>query len=418
MKQIFVIPSWYPSKDDPVSGIFVKKQAEAFCQYSAQYMPIVGLWGQCDENIPLNHPKRIPSWLRDYTRRPQGQWTTENGVEVVSDRVISWSHRLPFGGAARLLAVTRRNIQRAIQRFGQIDLLHAYVSYPAGFVASQMSREFGIPYVITEFMGPFPFLAHQQKNGEPRTEIRQAIQGSACTIVLSEYLRCRFSELLLPEPTVIPFSVDHSRFSPQTRTPDGIVRMVCCCRLVAEKGVFELIMSFSHALETHRTLRLTLIGSGPDETALRAHARQFGVYELIDWKGQLENDAVADIMAGSDFFVLPSHFDTFGVVYIEAMACGLPIIATRCGGPDGFIHEAQGILVEVKNTAQLTAAMCQMVEDYANYDRHGIRAYSEGCFADAMVVDSVSKVYDRVLNMGSSVRQLKDNRHEIKARNF
>lgn len=397
MKHVFVIPSWYPSAEDPVSGIFVRKQAEAMSALGRDFRPVVGLWGQCDENIPLNHPMRISAWLRSYARRPRGEWSEVNGVEIVADRTVAWSHRLPFGGSPRLLEVTRRNLRRAIERHGRIDLVHAYVTYPAGHVASIVAREFGLPFVITEFMGPFPFPAHAKPDGDVRDEIRQAQDRCDGSIVLSEYLRRRFLELRLAEPAVIPFSVDHSRFAPRPRPDDGFIEAVCCCRIVKEKGVFELVSALALARRTHPNLRLKLIGTGPAAQDLKQHATQSGVADAIEWTGQLDNDAVAQALSTADFFALPSRFDTFGVAYIEAMASGLPIIATRCGGPEGFIGEAQGMLVDVGNVEQLAAAFDAMCSRLRTYDRSGIRAYSSARFSDQTVVAALEDFYAGVL---------------------
>ncbi len=397
MKHVFVVPSWYPSAADPVSGIFVRKQAEALCALGQRYRPVVGLWGQCDENLPLNHPGRIPQWLRSYAGRPRGEWQEVNGVEIIEDRAFSWSHRLPFGGAPRLMEVTRRNLRRAMERHGDIALVHAYVTYPAGYVASVVAREFGLPFVITEFMGPFPFKAHAKADGDVRDEIRSALEACDGPVVLSEYLRRRFGELRLPPPVVIPFSVDHSRFAPRARPDDGIVQAVCCCRLVVEKGVFELVTALAQARRAHPALRLRLIGTGPAEEELRQHASQLGVDEAIEWVGQLGNEAVAEALSTADFFVLPSRFDTFGVVYVEAMASGLPIIATRCGGPEGFIGEDQGMLVDVDNVEQLTAAFHRMAVSFRRYDRDRIRSYSLSRFSDPVVVEALENHYDHVL---------------------
>lgn len=397
MRHVFVIPSWYPSAEDPVSGIFVRKQAEALSALSQRYRPVIGLWGQCDENLPLNKPWRIPAWLNSYRYRPRGEWSEQQGVEVVSDRAFAWSHRLPLGGAPRLLEPTRRNLRRAVQRHGRVDLIHAYVSYPAGFVASIVAREFGLPFVITEFMGPFPFPAHSKPDGDVRDEIRSALESCDGPIVLSEYLRRRFLELRLLEPTVIPFSVDHSRFAPRPREVDGVIQAICCCRLVVEKGVFELVSALAAARATHSNLRLRLIGTGPAEAELKQHARSEGVFDAIDWLGRLDNDDVARALSIADFFVLPSRFDTFGVAYVEAMASGLPIIATRCGGPEGFIGEDQGMLVDVQDIAGLSEAMRRMAAGFRDYDRSAIREYSASRFSDPTVVAALERHYDRVL---------------------
>jgi glycosyltransferase involved in cell wall biosynthesis len=396
MKSVFVIPSWYPSEIDPVSGIFIKNQVEAIRRYT-DYIPIVALWGQCDENLPLNRLGRLLPWLRNYQKQENSKRFVESGVSYIFHKTFSWSHRLPFGGAERILDSVRRSLKQAIDQSGRIDLIHAYVSYPAGFIASVLSRETGIPYMITEFMGPFPFPVHCERSGRPRKEIRDALIGSHRNIVLSEYLRHRFVELGFDEPTIIPFSVNTELFAVDRKAND-IIEVVTCSRMVVQKGVFDLLQAFEAAVKVNPRLRLTMIGDGEALPDLKRLTDKKGLSARLRFTGALNNREVAKIFSKSHFFVLASHFDTFGVVFIEALSSGLPIVGTKCGGPESFIGNQHGLLVNVTDIAQLSDALVEMAANYEKYDGQKIRQYAIDCFSEQAVSTAVTKQYDAILS--------------------
>ena len=398
MKTIFIIPSWYPSAQDSISGIFFKQLAEAIAKYADEFRVVVCLWGQCDENIPLNRPYEIVRWIGDFIKRPRGEWRVSNGVEIVEDRAVSWSHRLPLGGSDRLFPVARRNLVRAIEKFGRVDLIHAFVSYPAGGLAYRLSSQFNIPYIVTETSGPFPFPSHRLQNGQPKSEIRDALTGAARRIVPSEYLAKRFEELGLPGADIIPWSVDSNRFVLGERSSSETINAVCCCRLVREKGVFDLLDAFVIASRAASNLRLKVIGSGPDENAIKQHSADNGLTGKIDWLGALSNDSTAEQFFNGDFFVLPSHLDTFGIVYIEAMASGMPVIATRCGGPDSFVTSEVGVLIDVGDVQGIAAAMVEMAHGYQRYERRRVREYCLEKFDRKKIAKVHHQVYTEVID--------------------
>src|SRR5450830_231331 len=208
---LFIIPSWYPSQTQPIGGIFTQEQAEAIAELCPDIKVMVSTWGHYDGELPIRSPWKAIKVLQWRWRQRQNQVRQRNGVCEVFNPVLSWSHRLPFGGVKRLLDVNRRNLRLAIERFGKIDIIHAHVSYPAGYVASILAQEFGIPYVLTEHMSPFPFPALMHE-GKPLPEIAQAFAKAAESIAVSPSLAKRIATFGYRAPIVIPNVVDERRF--------------------------------------------------------------------------------------------------------------------------------------------------------------------------------------------------------------
>jgi glycosyltransferase involved in cell wall biosynthesis len=143
--------------------------------------------------------------------------------------------------------------------------------------------------------------------------------------------------------------------------------------LDSKKNVDALIRAFASSFRNDATVSLVIGGDGPSGPALQKLARDCGILRQVEFTGKLSRRQVRDVLDRSDAFVLPSRFETFGVVLIEATAMGLPVIATRCGGPEDIVTERNGILVPVGDTAALGAAMLRMYETRACWDRQSIR---------------------------------------------
>ena len=107
-------------------------------------------------------------------------------------------------------------------------------------------------------------------------------------------------------------------------------------------------------------------------------------------------------MNESKCFVLPSKYETFGVVYLEAMACGLPVIATRCGGPESFVDETNGILIPVDDEPALVSAFKYMLENADKYDQERIACATVERFSPNAVVRMIIKEYEKVLCQGAN----------------
>lgn len=397
MNNIFIIPSWYPNERSPYSGVFTKEQAAAICALSNEYRAIVSTWGHDRSEFPIKKLSLVYDWLKQYWEGEKNSCVDIEGVPHIYNPVLSWSHRLPFGGVSRLLPVNRKNLRCAQKIFGKIDLIHAHVSFPAGYIARILSLEFGIPYVITEFMGPFPFPAHTNSDGSPRKEICLALEGAYKVIALSPSLCDRIESLCFKRPTEIPFSVNEKNFFTNINKRTNPFIFVTVARISREKGIEVLINSISKWYPNSKDVKFIIAGDGPDLERMQQLARSLKVDSLIEWRGMVNYTDVPSLLREGNAFVLPSLGETFGVAYIEALATGLPIIASKCGGPESIVTEDNGILVEIGDSIGLANAMKFIFENYLKYNSEKIRVDFEHRYSRLSVVNSLSVIYDNAI---------------------
>ena len=396
---VFVLPSWYPSMAQPMAGLFVRDQAQAVARARPTWNVVVGSWGHHDGALSLRSPRttlRALAWR--LAKRPLWRETAGPVHEVLTPR-LSWTLALAQGGASGLLSASRNNLRQAEQRFGRMSLLHAHVGFPGGWIASQLSEQAGMPYVLTEHMGPFPFPALLAADGRPYSALRRAFENAAATIAVSPTLAAKIRSMGLPCSDVIANAVDETRFAPGAADPTRFVFFTLGA-LVQPKGMDVLLRALARlgaAPSTPLPVELHIGGDGPQRAALQSLAASLGVQDRVRWLGALRPEQVPAHLARCNAFVLASRHETFGVVLAEALMCGKPVLATRCGGPEAIVNEFNGLLVDVDDAAALAARMHVMASGGVRYDAAAIRADALARFSMPAVGERVAALYERVL---------------------
>ena len=155
---------------------------------------------------------------------------------------------------------------------------------------------------------------------------------------------------------------------------DGLFVFLCVARLSPQKGIDLLLQAFARGFSGSSDVRLRLVGDGPLLSSLQQLSARLGVAAQTDFVGRLSGPEVCAEMEAADAFVLASKYESFGVVVIEALACGLPVVSTASGGPDHLVDSSNGLLVPPGDMQALRDALLQMRCRASSYDRVAIRA--------------------------------------------
>jgi D-inositol-3-phosphate glycosyltransferase len=165
----------------------------------------------------------------------------------------------------------------------------------------------------------------------------------------------------------LPPGVDAERFRPAKESRSAADRYVLWVGRMSDprKNIGLLLEAFALLPDRVRNQsRIVLAGSPPPPQAFWEHAQRLGLYDRITFVDQPEGPALLRLYQQASVFALPSDEEGFGMVLLEAMACGVPVVSTRSGGPDGIITDAEdGFLVQRGDAAAMAARLGQVLED-------------------------------------------------------
>lgn len=398
---IFLLPSWYPSARSPMAGGFVLDQVRALASVRSGPGIVVGVWGHHDGALSLRDP--ADSWRALRWRLGASECWREcadggrRWYEALAPR-LSWTLGWARGGAGGLLRASRRNLDRAFERLGRIDLIHAHVGFPAGWIASVLGAERRIPYLLTEHMGPFP-VRQLMHRGRPNDDLRQAFERAAAVVAVSPSLAAAIRDHGLPCTDVIPNVVDPGRFATaaRTRPPPSPFVILSLGALTHGKGMDLLLDAFARWRPSPAEVRLHIAGDGPERAALVARAAHLGLGEHVRFLGRLRPDEVPQAMMQCHAFALASRHETFGVVLAEALTAGRPVLSTRCGGPQAIVGPEDGLLVEPESVSELADGLRELRELARSADGDAIQARAIARFGPEAVAAQLLQVYQRVL---------------------
>lgn len=373
---VLVIPSWYSTPDLPWSGVFFENQAIALARAGAR----VGVAFVEGRSLRSLSPSRMAE--------SHFQIACSENRGVTTLRMKGWNTvGQTVTGAKLWAALSERLVRTYADRCGVPDVLHAHAALWAGRVAVRMGRRLGRPCVVTEHSSQVLLDALGP------TERRAAAcvyREADAVLAVSEPLAAAVGSIAgSPVSRVVPNAVDFQFFTlppvPRKRDP---FTFLSACNLVVGKRVDRLIRAFAEASRTSPGIRLAVVGAGAEAGALRRLAQEHGVASQVEFAGSLPAEGVRERMWKANALVVPSAFETFGVVVVEALATGIPVISTRCGGPEGIVEPGLGTLVERDDEEGLARAMVAMTAS----------SYSEGALRDrAMARFSFEKVAQELL---------------------
>ncbi|MBI1798701.1 MAG: glycosyltransferase [Candidatus Eisenbacteria bacterium] len=405
MRHLFVIPGWYPHRPCyPLEGDYIRQQAEAIGDLLAGVAVTLSLWDQGRGDVSFGHLRKSPRCvLGGLVPRPIETALAPNVIEQRTP-VRAWNPRFAGGNRMAILRANRINLERASARWGRPDILHAHVSYPAGWMAMQLSREQSIPYVLTEHMGPFPLSYFKTHDGSLNPLLREPLANANATIAVSPSLADQIESFGLDRPRFIPNLVDERKYRAAPARTDETFTFLTLSKLSTKKGILDLIEAISllrARLEPRdwERVRFHIGGDGPanENKKLRGAADERGLARSITWLGLLPVDRARAEYESCDCYVLASHHESFGIVLVEALASGRPVIATRCGGPETIVNDSNGLLVAIQDPEGLSKALETMLNRARRYDPQRLHAEFMDRYSRSAVVGALDSVYEEVL---------------------
>jgi glycosyltransferase involved in cell wall biosynthesis len=385
--RVLFLTRWYPTAGAPVVAPFTRDHALAV----APHTDLVVLHadagrsrtsGACRferETDPDVH-RGIPTY------RVRSRWLANPTLE----QALSLWHTL-------------RAVRRISGEGFRPELVHGHF-YDSAAASALAARMLGVPFVLTLHSS---LLVTGALSRAERLAARAACRRARYVMPVSRTLQAAIERFgLAARFAVVPNVVDLACFFPAPRpavlaAPPAqsppVKRLIAVTRMTPIKGIDTLLGAAARLRERRRDWHLDLVGGGERSEEYRRLATDLGLAGCTTFHGELGRQEVAARLRCATLFVLASEVETFSVATLEALACGVPVVITACGGPEELVDGAASLIVPPRDPAALCQAMDRMLDLAAGLDPAPIAAAVAGRFSAATVGRQILEIYGRAL---------------------
>lgn len=375
--KILMIPSWYQTKTNRILGSFFREQALMLKKMGHDVAVI---------KVDLHSPKE----------------SFEKKVEIYDDDGLVTIRRNvhSFGIAKNSLLYCHvvKNYYNSLfklltKNWGIPDVIQAHSYLPAGYVGVHLGRKYKLPVVVTEHLSK---VHNKNLNYFDIKVLNYTANNCAAFVCVSESLKRAVEEMTgLNDIKIIPNNLS-PKFGFMNKKSEPSFKFVCVGNLIDSKRQMFLVDCFKEAFPTSDE-ELYIVGQGVNYYKLEKHIKFLEMEQRIHLTGALERDDVAAILNESHVFCLLSYSETFGVSYIEALACGCPVVASENGGSEEIVNDKNGLIVPVDDRAATIKALVDIRKNYHNYD---IKKISDDCISlynENVIAKKTIELYESVI---------------------
>lgn len=384
---ILIIPSWYPQFSGDISGSFFREQAIALKKNGY--------------SVGVIYPQiRSLKKIKSILKKPYGL-TIENdeGVSTLRWYTANYFPIVKNYNKNHSIKVNFKLFETYIEKYGKPDIIHVHSMLNAGFAAKLIYEKYNIPYVITEHSSAFARnLIEQDVIDSLEPVVKKAKACIAVSKDFSSYLEGKFTS---SDWRYIPNMVNDSFFELAEAVKienTNKIRIVSICHLTKNKNTELLIKAFSQLITAQFNdckIELVIGGDGEERQKLEILVNSLGLGSYVKFLGALTRIEVKNEIQKSSLFVVSSRYETFGVVAIEALALGKPVVSTRCGGPESIINDQVGILVENDSIGELAKGILHVCTHLGDYDEAVLKKYCLDSFSEKAVINKLAKIYNK-----------------------
>ena len=397
MKRLLSIATLYPNAHTPRFGTFVARQLEALAARGDWDVTVIN---------PVGTPPFAPErFLGRYAPLAAAAVSgVENGVTVHRPRFTL----IPaVGGPFNPMMITRAvlPLTRQLHATEPFDLVDAQFFYPDGPAAAAVARELGLPLAIKARGAD---ISHWGQKPYANRKMRAAAQQAAVLLSVSEALADDMAAIGLPRGKI---QVHYTGLDRESFRPMG--RADCRARLAAELGIpadgGPLIASVGaliprkgqrfviEALPALPGTRLALVGTGADKAMLEALAVQLGLADRVHFLGSLDHAMLPVVLSAADVMALPSASEGLANAWVEALACGTPLVITNAGGARELVRDANAGLIVERDAAAIAEGIKAVLSRAASPEQVAAAAAQFSWQANAA---RLAEIYERIAASG------------------
>ena len=372
---IVVFSTLFPDALQPQAGLFIRERMFRV----AASLPVTVV-----SPVPWFPFQALLRRGRPHFRPDASRRETQSGIEILRPRYFSVPGLLKrFDGV--FLAIGSFWTVLGLKRAGQLDILDAHFAYPEGYAATLLGRWLGVPVCITLRGTEVRHAATRALRGRVQTALRRA----ARVFAVAEALKRTAMSLGTPQGSirVIGNGVDLNRFHAVPRLearsrlglPDTAPLLISVGGLVERKGIDRVIECLPALRSRFPALQYLIVGGpspeGDVSRRLHAQVHALGLQQSVRFLGALPAEELKFPLSAADVFVLATSNEGWANVFLEAMACGLPVVTTNVGGNAEVVCRPElGTIVPFGDQAALSAALAAALGRV--WDRDAIIAYA------------------------------------------
>lgn len=381
--KILIVPSWYPTKSNPLPGTFFREQA---LELSKKVNVAV---------LFIQEPIRIIEFSKLFQKKIH--FFYDNSIFTVNYGYINW---FPYCEFLKIFLYRRAVIKGYSiikEEFGKPDVIHAQSIIMGGFGAIIINDQEHIPVIVTEHSSIFNDLFNSIRKKIAYNVLKRADYFTAVSNSLCNLVKCKGRN----QCTVIPNFINEDKlcFFLEKMSNNSIFHLLNVSRLVPIKGIDILIRAMEIVVKEKKILNfhLDIIGDGPEKEKYLSIVKKLSLENYCTFHGEKITEELSQFYHQTNALVISSRSETFGIVGIEAMSLGKPIISTRCGGPEEYVTPDVGYLVENENPEKLAEGIIYVMNNYHKYSPQKIRETFLSNYSSDVVIEKWIKVYSDLM---------------------
>ena len=370
---VFVMPAIFPYEGNKQSGNYIYEQCEVINKHGNKMVILDSssrnyqAWGSC---------KKIFKYM-----------SGAGEVYVRWVRGIAQS-RLPRTAVYSYIRAVGKSFKQALSDHGKPDIIYAHFTFPCGYAARKLSKKYNIPYAVEEHYSLF---LRKDLPGYLKKITKKTIEDAKAFFCVSKPLRDNIIDFTGTKKhiDVIPNLInDRYRYYPPVNNDKFV--FFSAGNLFRSKKFDLLINAFCRAFKKEDKVVLRIGGAGTEFENLKALIRENDREGQIELLGRLSPDEMLREYIACNCFALLSEYETFGIVYREAMAVGRPVIAAKNGGIEEDWEDRFGILTERNDLEQSAKAMRYMKDHASEYDNAAVSSAAVSKY-------SSEKIYEKII---------------------
>ncbi len=383
---ILIIPSWYPEHDGHYMGSFFREQAIGIKKNG------------CNVGIIYPELKSLRNTL-DIRLLPRLQYFEDNGLKTIK---LKWSNWFIKSKSLQIFAfkyIGYYLFKKYVKHNGIPDLIHCQSIFNAGFLGEYIFDNQNIPFIVTEHNSGFYY--HNQGFRRFYNGVKRVLNKSKkCFAVSNNYSKYLDSEIKINKRWDFHHNLVNDQFidTQLKKIDENNFTFLCVSRLHKIKNIDLIIQSFKIFNNYYPNSKLKIIGIGSELKNLKNIVIQNNLNNNVFFLGEKSRNDIVKEFDSSNAFVYASSFETFGVIFVEAMSLGKPIVSLNCKSSKEIIPESCGIIVEKKTKEDFANAMIKLQKNYSFYDPLKIKQYCKSKFSEKKISLKMIDHYKRVLN--------------------